>query len=104
MKKTNIEMIKDLLTYLSERDKKLTDELLEKKDFHATRDLIKSCIQKIKRCNSGLNSEERLIMLELLYSEVDNYIILIYDKDGEDDLDFDEIDLEINEIIEDIYE
>lgn len=104
MKKTNIEMIKDLLTYLSERDKKLTDALLEKKDFHATRELIKSCIQKIKRCNSDLNSEERLIMLELLYSEVDNYIILIYDKDGEDDLDFDEIDLEINEIIEDIYE
>lgn len=102
MTKSNIDKIKDLLNYLSERDRELSNKLIEQKEFHAIRDLVKSCIKKQKKYSKNPTLDETVIMLELLYSEIDNYIILIYDEDGEDDLTYEDIDLEINELIEEI--
>lgn len=99
--KSNIEKIKELLDYLSERDKHITHNLMNSKEFHSMRDLVTSCIHKLKRNSKDLRSSEKLIMLELLYSEIDNYILFIYGDDGKDELMFeDDFNIEYNDEME----
>lgn len=101
--KNNLEKIKDLLNYLSERDRQISQNLIESKKFHTMRELIISCIHKLKQNPKDFAIEEKVIMLELLYSELDNYILLIFEDDGRDEWFLEEEDiLNFNEIIEEI--
>ena len=100
--KSKIDKIKELLDFLSERDREISEQLIKNKNFHNARELVYSSIYKLKKPNRDSPIDERVIMLELLYSELDSYIILIYGEDGRDEVPFEELELEFNENIEDI--
>lgn len=100
--KSKIDKIKELLYFLSERDREISEQLIKNKNYHNIRELVYSSIYKLKKPNKDSPIDERVIMLELLYSELDSYIILIYGEDGRDEVPFEELELEFNENIEDI--
>lgn len=84
---TPVQRIKQLLSYVPEKDIPYANKFIKERDFEALRDLVKSDIRiLLKKKDESL--EEQIDNLRLLKTEIDAYLLLLGLEDDEVETDF----------------
>ena len=103
MKKNNpVEVIKELVQYLPERDRKVADKLISKRDFEGLKDLVISVdylMDKHKENEKSIYYNLDVDKITDLYATVQEYCLLLGIDDESDDFiddEYNDYDEEVN--------